>query len=51
MVLGTDAFIILNLDIFIKFTSINIVLYMVNHHIVESKFCKTALRYFGIFSF
>jgi hypothetical protein len=49
MVLGTDAFTILNLDIFIKFTSINMVLYMVNLHIMESKFCRTVLEYFRIF--
>jgi hypothetical protein len=43
MVLGTDAFTIFNLDIFIKFTSIVFVLYMLNLHMMESKFCKTAL--------
>jgi hypothetical protein len=45
MVLGTDAFNILNVDVFIKFTSIYSVLYMVNLHTMESKFCKTVLGY------
>jgi hypothetical protein len=51
MVRRTDAFTILYLHTFIKVTSINTVLYMVNLHIIESKFCKTALQYLEYFPF